>query len=922
MMRVSVFFLFLLFYIKVPGQNPKEDIYISKVNIKWDEFSEQLESEYDIRFFYMEDSINEVKVINNKDSVLLKALLEKIFSTYNITVSHDNKGNYFLFRDFKVSNNVQHLLKEKTVSQNQNNTIYVKEEAFLKTQNNYIAEHVTIGSNGKKFGNKKIILKGYITNESDQTTIPQAHIRIHENNTNLISDISGYYEIKLLPGNYTISANSLGMYEKSYELTIYSDGQLNIALSTKSFLLDEAVVTANQDHNVRGTNMGFERISTKAIKEMPMILGEKDVLKAALMLPGVQSVGEASSGFNVRGSPTDQNIFYINHIPLYNTSHLFGLYTTFNSDAINSFEFYKSNIPIEYGGHLSSIFTINALEGNKENFSVKGGIGPLSCRALAEGPIKDSSSSFLISLRTTYSDWILNQINNVDIKNSSASFYDALMNFSFLQDKKNKLSLFFYGSDDNSDLAFGTRNKYSNIGGSFIWLHHFSKSFFSELSIASSQYKYRIENYDIQSLANKSSFKLNHNELKLKFEYYQQEKQHFEFGLNSKYYDLENGDFLPLTPESNIKAISFDSEKAITNSFFISDTWNPINNLSIKGGVRVTYYAYLGPQKAMVYQKGMPKEIYNIVDSTYFNNNQIIDDDFDLDIRFSVNYQFSPNLSLKASYNVLHQYIFMLSNSISVSPTNKWKLCDQYLDPMKGEQISLGLYKNFLNGIIETSVEGYYKSIDNQIEYKDGAELLINANPETSLIQGNIKAYGIEFMLKKNKGKLNGWLNYTYSRAELTVNDSETGENNNNGMPYPASYEKPHAFNFALNYKITKRLSVSTNVIYSTGRPITVPTSIYYQDGMQFTSFSKRNEYRLPDYFRIDLSFNIEGNLKKHKLAHGSWSFGCYNITSRKNPYSVIFQNDNGIIKGYKISILGEVIPSISYNIKLGNYEN
>jgi hypothetical protein len=840
-----------------------------------------------------------------------------------MNVSHDNKGNFFIFRDFKIVNNIDNIVKESSSAPENSVTYSTQKDEFIKSHSNYISEHIIIGSKGSNTNQKEVILRGVVTNVSDQSTIPQARLKIQETNTNIITDVFGNYEVKLKPGEYTISANSLGMHEKNYAIEIYSNGQLDIPLKTKSFLLDEAVVTANRNHNVRSTTMGFEKITAKDINELPVILGEKDIVKVALMLPGVQSVGEASSGFNVRGSPADQNIFYINNLPIYNSSHLFGLYTTFNSDAISSFEFYKSNIPVEYGGHLSSIFTINSKEGNKEHFSARGGIGPLSCRALIEGPIlKDSSSSYLISIRSTYSDWLLNQIKNVDIKNSSASFYDALMNFSFDLSDKNKINLFLYGSNDISDLSFGIKNNYSNTGASIKWIHNFNKRSLSELSLVKSQYYYDMESNEVSYLGYKNSFGLNHTELKFKVKYFFLDVHEIELGLNGKLYELNNGDLLPLNSESQIKPINFESEKAITSSVFLSDNWNISNNLSFNGGIRATYYAYLGSQKIMQYQENKPREAYNITDTLYYKNNEIIEDNINFDFRLSAKYQFNSSTSIKGSYNILHQYIYMLSNSISVSPTNRWKLSDTHLKPMKGIQLSLGLYKNLWKDKIETSVEAYYKTIDNQVEYKDGAELLTNPYPETSIIQGDITAYGIEFMLKKKTGKLNGWINYTYSNAKIKVYDSETGEKNNQGIAYPASYDKPHAVNIALNLKATKRISLSTNMVYSTGRAITYPTSVYYQNGMQITGFSMRNEYRLPDYFRIDLSINIEGNLKKRKLAHGSWSISCYNITSRKNPYSVVFQNVDGVIKGYKISILGQIIPSISYNLKLGNYEN
>ncbi|MCK5170011.1 MAG: carboxypeptidase-like regulatory domain-containing protein [Bacteroidales bacterium] len=930
-MKPKILIFCLLFFIVLAnplfGQEKEKDIYVKAQNSNWNNFSKSVELENNIRFFYNRDSIPNIEILVADDSVRLDQLLKDSFSSIGIKVSKDERGNYFLFKDFSVNTNLDNLFLEIQQNKTAHEGIEYKEadSEYITTYQDLISESLVIGStkNGNGNGNKTVTLSGYITNASDGSTIPQARLKINETNQNVVTNTSGYYEVLLKPGTYTLTANSLGMYEKNYKLTIISTGQLTIPLKTKSFLIDEAVVSANRNHNVRGTTMGFEKITAKSIKELPVILGEADIVKVALLLPGVQTVGEVSSGFNVRGSPTDQNMFYINDLPIYNSSHLFGLYTTFNSDAISEFEFYKSNIPIEYGGHLSSIFDIKAKKGNTENFSARGGIGPLSSRILVEGPVrKNSSSSYLISYRSTYSDWLLKQIDNVDIKNSSASFYDALMYFTFRLTKKDNIDLFLYGSNDDANLAFGIKNKYTNLGGSLKWTHAFNKKLISEFDIVKSQYYYYTENYEIVYLGYKNSFELNHNEAKLKFKYFLNNRQEFQFGLNAKLYDLNYGDFLPLNEESTIKPIEFEPEKAITGSIFLSDKWDISNRLSFEAGIRATYYSYLGPKTIYSYLENSPKEINNIIDTTRYGKNENISDNINFDFRISGKYEITPDFSVKASYNTLHQYIFMLSNTVSVTPTSKWKLSDPHLEPMKGEQYSLGFYKNLWNDKIETSVELYYKEVENQVEYKDGANFLTDPVPEISVIQGDIQAYGIEIMVKKKMGKLNGWINYTYSNAEVTAFNSNTGEMNNNGNPYPANYDRPHAANLALNYKATKRISISMNVVYSTGRPVTYPTSIYYQNGIQITGFSGRNEYRLPDYFRTDLSINIEGNLKKSKFAHSSWSIGFYNLTARKNPYSIVFQNEDGVIKGYEISILGTIIPSINYNLKFGNYED
>jgi len=928
-MKIKILLVCLFLFVTVDflsGQG--KNIYIKQQRTDWYSFSKKMENEYKIHFYFDTDSFPNIQIVISEDSILLDQLLKDSFSIYGLSISNDNNGNYFLFKEFALQANLDNFF-----NQYQKNSIGLKNESdiinystngndYLKTYQEYISENVIVGKNGSSHKNEKVVISGHVLNQDDGEPISQAYLKILEKNKFETTNISGYYEILIEPGEYTLLVNSLGKFEKNYRLTVLSNGQLNISLKTKPFLIDEAVVSASRNHNIKSTNMGFEKMSAVAIKKIPVVLGEQDIIKVALLLPGVQTVGEASAGFNVRGSPADQNMFYINGLPVYNSSHLFGLFTTFNSDAINEFRMYKSNIPIEYGGFLSSIFDIDSKEGNKENFSARGGIGPVSAKLLVEGPIAKGKGTYIISGRSTYSEWLLNQINNPDIQNSSASFYDGLINLTYSINEKNNIKLFLYGSSDNSDLAFGLRNQYDNLGATLNWTHFFSKSFISELDIIKSQYAYTEENYEIDYLANKHSFELNHNEAKLNFKYFPSHNHSVLLGLNVVYYELNYGDFVPLSSESLIKTLEFEPEKAINSSIYIGDQWDITNRFTLEGGVRYSMYYYLGPKTVYEYLPNKPVEIANITDTIIFSNNESISNYNNFDFKLSGKYELSESFSLKASYNRLHQYIYMLSNSISVTPTNKWKLSDSHLKPMRGEQYTFGIYKNFGKDQIEASAEVYYKTVGNLVEYKDGADFITNQIPETNIIQGDLKAYGVELLLKKKSGQLNGWINYTYSRALVQVNNLVTGETNNLGLEYPANYDRPHALNLALNYKITKRLSFSANVVYSTGRPITYPTSIYYQNDIQITEFSMRNEYRISDYFRTDLSINIEGNLKKKKLAHGSWSISFYNLTGRRNPYTIQFRNEDGQIQGYEISILGTVIPSISYNLKFGNYND
>lgn len=920
-------FALMLSVIAASGQPFQKDVRIPPQQSNWTDFTSTLEKENNIRFFYDPSLLPGTPVVVAPDSMLLMEVLRNYFSASGIQVSSDGSGNYFLYRDFKLqtlpgiffSGSVSsHSPGEKTVtSPSEGATV----EKYLSTTRTLTTEAVDIGKKGSSHNNR-VILRGKVTAAEEGGPVPLATIKIEELNRYVTSDQSGRYEIALEPRNYTLTVNSLGFLEKSFSINLYSDGDLNITLDTRSILLDEAVISAIRNHNVQSTQMGLDNLTVAAIKKLPVMLGEQDVVKAALMLPGVQSIGEISSGFNVRGSPADQNIFYINGVPVYNATHLFGLFTTFNPDAINGFDLYKSNIPVEYGGRLSSIFNIDAKNGNLKNFSARGGISPVSGRVMVEGPLVKEKASYLASVRTTYSDWLLQKVDNHDISHSTASFYDALMNLFYRINSHSNLSLFLYGSEDLSDIAFGFGNRYANLGGSVRWSYDFNRNLGLNLDLVKSRYAYEEENHEVAYLANRHSFSLNHTEMKLGFRYNLNDRSVLRLGMSSELYGLDHGDLRPMNDESRISPLHFQSEKAMVNSLYAGTLLSLSERLSFEGGVRGAWYSLLGPGTIYDYLEHHPRESTNITDSTHYGINEVISRHRHLDLRLAARFSLLPSLSVKASYNRLHQYLFMLSNTISVSPTNKWKLSDPHLPPMAGEQFSVGLYQNLMQNKLELSIETYYKKVKNLVEYKDGADFLSSRYPETNILQGDLKAYGTEFSIKKKGGKLNGWINYTWSRAEVKALDKNSGEANNRGMAYPANYDRPHAVNTVFNYNLSKRLSLSANAVYSTGRPVTFPTSIYYQNGIQITAFSNRNAYRLPDYFRTDLSVNLEGNLKKNKLAHGSWSFSFYNLTSRKNPYTVIFRNEEGKIKGYEVSILGTIIPSINYNLKFGNYEN
>ncbi len=916
-----LFLTFIIFIISFTTANAqKQDVFIGKEynNLSWEEFVKQIEKDKNIRIFYLKSDIQELTINNSSEKISLVSFLRKNLKEKNLYVNKDS-CNYFITKDFPVRTSIKENFFDEVVIDTAPIVSPEKDTKYLDTRDEFYGQKIIIGKNQVQ-SKSKYNINGYIKCAEDGEPLVGGTVYIKELGIGTVTSSNGYYTLSLPPGNYTLQASSIERKEKKFFIEVRGDGKLDIQLEKKLISLEEIVVRSDKYDNVKSTHMGLERLSIKEIDEIPQVMGEKDIVKIALMLPGVQNTGEGSSGFNVRGSPSDQTLFYINDVPVYNTSHLLGFFSAFNPDAISEFKLYKSNIPIEHGGRLSSVFDISTIQGDRKKFTARGGISPLTGRIFVESPVIKDKSSFFVGARSTYSDWLLDLMESPDIRQSDFYFGDLMGSFSYDLGARDKFKIFGYYSKDDIGFSKLADYSYQNQGASFNWQHLIGNNSKFTLSAIFSDYGFEERNQEIDIEAYQHDFNIKNYKINALFNTQLGNKHTVVAGVKSGLYDLFKGQHRPLNTESLIITQNLGNEKALESSAFISDEWEIFQNLTLYGGLRYNLYNYLGAQDIYNYQQGFPKNISHIKDTLHFGNNEIIKTYHSPDLRLALNWVIRPGLSIKMSYNQLHQYIFMLSNTITISPTAKWKLADYHIEPLSGDQYSAGVYTTIYSSGLELSLEGYYKKVQNLVEYKNGADLLVNPVPETDVVQGNLDAWGLEFMLRKRQGRLNGWFNYTYSNALVKV-DSPFAENKINfGEPYPANYDKPHAINLVANYKFSRRFSISGNVVYSTGRPVTYPVSIYHQDDKSLINYSLRNEYRLPDYFRIDVSINIEGNLKKRKLAHGSWMLSVYNLTGRKNAYSVYFRSREGQIKGYKMSIFGTPIITLTYNFKLGNY--
>jgi hypothetical protein len=575
-------------------------------------------------------------------------------------------------------------------------------------------------------------------------------------------------------------------------------------------------------------------------------------------------------------------------------------------------ELYKSGITADYGGRLSSVLDVRTREGNLKKISGSGGISPVTGRISLEGPIIKDRTSFLLGARSTYSDWILKRLD--DYENSTASFYDLNANISHKINDDNSLYLSAYWSQDKFKLNQDTLYAYSDRNASLKWKHSFSPKLFGVLTSAISRYSYEVSSDQNPVEAASMDFSIQQWNARADLNYFPNAKHTLTGGAGIVRYDLHPGNYQPIGTESEVIPTTIQKEQAIETAFYVGENYEINPRLSVYAGLRYSFYQNLGPRDVFTYPEG-PRTESSIQDTVAYGKGPITTY-HGAEPRISVRYVLPKNASVKFSYNRMRQYIQMLSNTTVIAPTDIWKLSDTYIRPQVGDQVSVGYYKNIRGNAIETSVEAYYKTIQDATDFKDGAELLLNHHLETDVLPAQGKAYGVEVFLKKNTGKLNGWLSYTYSRSLLKVAGPTSTETINNGTYYPSSYDKPHAVNVVGNYKFNRRINISINTTYSTGRPITIPVAKYELGGVQRVFYSERNEYRIPDYFRADASVNIEGNHKIKKLAHSSWTIAVYNLTGRANPYSVFFVSENGKINGYKLSIFARPIPTITYNFK------
>jgi hypothetical protein len=768
---------------------------------------------------------------------------------------------------------------------------------------------------------EKFTLSGTVYDQKNNETLIGVNIIFPELKTGTTTNEYGFYSITLPKGNYKIIISYLG-YENLIEQIDLTDNiskkfQLNEAVEN----LDEIVITENVEKlDISNPQMSINTLTSKTIKQLPVVLGEADVIKAITLLPGVSNAGESSSGFNVRGGAADQNLILLDEATIYNSSHLFGFFSVFNPDAIKDLKLYKGGIPSRYGGRVSSVLDIYQKEGNSNEFHANGGIGIVASRLLAEGPIKKEKGSFLFGGRSSYAHLFLPLFDNQNI----AYFYDLNTKLSYKINNKNNVYLSGYFGRDVFSISDSFENTYGNAVLNFRWNHLFSDKLFSNLSLIYSDYYYGLKLNFVEFKWNSGIQNFN---IKYDFKHYLNNNFKLFYGLNSIYYKFNPGDIRPSTKTSGINPYKLTNKYAFENAFYLDVEQQISNKIELSYGLRFSSFFRLGQNELnkyqndeavtfndelQIYQKAEPIGIES------FKRSRVIKTFNNLEPRFSISYQLDDVSSIKASYNRLSQYLHLLSNTSSPTPLDVWAPSGKYIKPQLLDQFAIGYFKNFNNDQYSLEVESFYKTIKNRIDYIDGADLIANNAIEQVILNGQARAYGLELLFRKNQGKLKGWVAYTLSKSQQQTKGRTPSELGiNNGSWYYTPYDKTHDISVTANYKLNNKWELNSNFLYQTGQPTTYPIGQYEYNGITIANFSDRNSSRLPSYNRLDISFNYTPKPEKKEGYQSYWVFGIYNIYNRKNASSITFRENRntGINEAIKLSIFG-IIPSISYNFK------
>jgi hypothetical protein len=880
-------------YLHTIAQNQSASSPDSLSYISFEKALTALQQKYNVKFYFDSDRLLNRKVHKSVAEMPLeqaKAQLERITGYYLLKI---NAGS-FVFLPYESP-----------------------------TQNQQVQDYYTVG-NPLDFGKySNATVEGRVVDGKTGEPLTGAVVSYSKQNLAVNTDKDGNFSIKLPVGEQELSLKFYGYEESNAKLKIYGKGSVKFELFEKSINLDEVIVRAEMAQNgVMRNQMSLVRIDAKAIKELPVSMGETDIIKSVTLMPGVQSVGEFGSGFNVRGGSADQNLVLMEDLPVFNSSHVFGLISIVNSDDISSVTLLKAGIPARYGERASSVLDIKMGGSQPEKITAKGGIGLINSRLNLKVPLFNKKVVWSIGGRSSYSDWLLKKIPDMQLQNSSAKFSDLNSSLTISPNSSNRISLFGYYSHDFFRFDGSTEYQYDNLLGGIRWSHSFSNTFSMNMMAGRSKYNLQVdEDVDKSTDWSRVKSKVNYDVFRWNFSLTAINNNSLDFGLNAVRYNIDPGKLTPGDSSSTTQPKKVQDEQAYELSGYLSDNITVSDKINIEAGIRFTRYMYVGPYNARIYLSGQPRNEDNLAEVKTYKKDETIYGYNAFEPRISAIYKINGESSVKISYSKIHQFMNLISNTSVMAPTDVWKLSDNNIAPLICNQVAVGYYRNFNRNLLETSVELYYKQLNNIIEYKEGATLLMNQSIETDLIPAKGYNYGIEFYVKKNNGRLTGWASYTFSRSLRKTTSVFDEEQIRNNKYFPSNFDKPNNLIIQSNYHISKRWRFSSTFMYSTGRPTTLPELKYYYNGVQQVVYSYRNKYRLPDFHRLDVSITLDESLRRKKKWKGSWTFSIVNLYGRKNAYSSFYQretpsaeNDYKTYNLYTLYIIGIPFPTLTYN--------
>jgi hypothetical protein len=863
---------------------------------------QQLERQYpQLRIYYRAETLPPALFeLRFEDEPLEKVLQTLLQST---TLS------YFVYRDYAVV-----IAPRSFVNEVYSANYYQALEQGLNT----IAEKETgpkvvqIGDIRQLKASGSAKVSGQIVQEKDKAPIPGATIGIPKLGKGTVSDENGRFTLDLPIGKHQLVVQYVGNAQISQDIQVYSDGAITFTMESAAINLDEVVVGAQGvDANVDNVQIGITRLDVRSINKLPAFLGEADVIKSLLLAPGVSSIGEGATGFNVRGGEVDQNLILQDEGIIFNSSHALGFFSSFHTDLVNRVTLYKSIIPAQYGGRLASVLDVEMRDGDFEKFHVRGGIGPVSSRLAIETPIIPKKASLIAGLRSSYSDWILRQVRNPEVKNSSAFFYDANLRYTHKLNAKNTLTLAGYASQDefNYNQTFGF--DYRTLSGQAIYKKIFNQNFFSRFSASLSRYE--STQYDYTGIdASRLDNHIDYFSLKEQLTLTPKTGLQIDAGLSSILYRTLPGQRQSWGDLSQVFAKTLEKEQGLESAAFANAEWSLTSALQISGGLRFALYQFLGPKTLYQYQNPEQVRLDEQLGTTFYPSGKTIATYSSLEPRLSMRYRFDAEKSMKLGYSRTAQFINQIFNSDSPTPTSQFQLSTPYIEPTRSHNVALGYFRNYEDNIWETSLEVYGRAIDALFDYKDFAVLNVNPQLETELLKGRGRAYGMELSIRKKQGLVHGMLSYTLSRTERQI------EGINQGKWYPSNFDKPHDLSLVLNYQYNQRHTLTLNFTYGSGRPSTAPSGSYRNlAGVPIPIYTERNALRIPDYHRMDLAYTLGRDHRKNNKFKTSWTVSLYNVYARKNAFSVYFtQTPFTGAQANRLAILGSIFPSITFNFE------